>query len=181
MRWYPMRMILKDNINNHNHPFIQRVVAILFHIFIDGLTEIVDGLLVALLRRIEYAVAQVILKDELAGVVDGAAHGGDLYEHLGAIPSLLHHAAYRLKMADGAAETVEHGAGMLVAVNVGMAVVMVMAVIMLMFMGMGGGTVLMAVGDAQRVHQGVGLLGGGNIVVMVFQQAAHLFERRSAD
>ena len=50
----------------------------LFHIFIDGLAQVIDGLLVALPGGVDDAVAQMILKDDLAGVVNGAAHGGDL-------------------------------------------------------------------------------------------------------
>ena len=54
----------------------------LFHIFFDGGAEIVDGLLVALTGGVDNSVLQVVLEDDLSGVVDGGADGGDLNEDL---------------------------------------------------------------------------------------------------
>ena len=118
------------------------------HVLVDGLTEVVDGLLIALLRGFDYAVLQVILQYELAGVVDGAAHGGNLNQHFGAIAPILHHAANRLQMPDGAGEAVEHRAGMLV--GVGMVV-----------------AVGVFVGNAVFVHPGVVVRLGGRVDVFV--------------
>ena len=53
----------------------------LLHILVHGLTQVVNGFLIALARSVEYAVAQVILQDQLAGVVDCAAHCGNLDQY----------------------------------------------------------------------------------------------------
>ena len=74
------------------------------------------------------------------------------------------------------------GAGVGVGVNVGVGVpvrpgvdvnvAVGMIVIMIMFVL---GQVVMAVADAQTVHQGVGLLGGGDIVDVLVGHGFHLF------
>ena len=47
------------------------------------LAEIVDRLLIAFLCGFDNAVLQMILKNDLAGIVDRGAHRGDLNQHLG--------------------------------------------------------------------------------------------------
>ena len=46
--------------------------------FVDGLTQIVQRLLVVVLHGVHKTVLDVILQNDLADVVDGGAHGGDL-------------------------------------------------------------------------------------------------------
>ena len=89
-----------------------------FDIFVDGLAQIVDGLLVAFAGGINDAVLQMILKNHLAGIVNGGAHSGDLNKYIRAVAPVLNHASDRLQMADGAGKAVEDGLG----VFVGMAV-----------------------------------------------------------
>jgi len=98
-----------------------RLRFFLFHILFDGSAQIVDGLLVALAGGVHNTVLQMILKDDLAGIVDGGAHGGNLNQHLGTVAAFLDHAFYGLQMADGAGEAVQHSLG----VFVGMAVMTV--------------------------------------------------------
>ena len=43
----------------------------LFHVLVDGLAEVVDGLLVTLGGGVHNAVFQMVLQYQLAGVVDG--------------------------------------------------------------------------------------------------------------
>ena len=101
----------------------------LFHVLVDGLAEVVDGLLVTLGGGVHNAVFQMVLQYQLAGVVDGRAHSGALNQHLRAIPALLYHVAHRLQVADSPGEPVQHRFGVFVAV--GMAVpVAVMLVVM---------------------------------------------------
>ena len=151
----------------------------LLHIFVDGLAEIVDGLLVALLGGVDDAVLEMVLEDDFAGVVDGTAHGGDLDQNLGTVAAFLHHAAHGLQMADGAAEPVEYGLGVLVGMGmavgtVAVRVVMFVHIIMIVVMAVHV-VVLVAVLNAQTVHQLVGLFGGGNIVEMFILHGVHLF------
>ena len=63
-------------------------------------------------------VLDVVLEDDLRGRIKCTSHGGKLDEHLGAIAAVLDHAADALEVADGAAEAVEHGAGLGVRVAV---------------------------------------------------------------
>lgn len=46
--------------------------------FVDGLTQIVQRLLVVVLHGVHKTVLDMILQNDLADVVDGGAHGGDL-------------------------------------------------------------------------------------------------------
>ena len=65
-------------------------------------------LLVVLLDGVDDAVLDMVLQNDLADVVDGRAHGGDLDQDLRAVASVLHHLLDRLQMADGAGKPVEH-------------------------------------------------------------------------
>ena len=126
------------------------------HILVDGLAEVVDGLLVALGGGVDDAVFQVVLQDQLAGIVDGGAHRGDLDQHLRAVPALLDHVPHGLQVADGPGQPVQHGLGVLVAVGVAMG----MAVLVVMLVGMG---------DAVGVQVGVivDLAGGGACMFVI--------------
>ena len=136
--------------------------------FLDGGAELVDSLLVALLNGVHDAVAQVILKDDLAGVVEGAADGGELHQHLAAVVALLDHPFHLFQMADGPGQPVDDGllvlVDMAVAVTVGVAVVMLMVVAMLMIMLMAVFVVMdmiLSVGEGRYGRGGMKLVGHG--------------------
>ena len=108
--------------------------------FPDGGAELVDGLLVALLDGVHDAVAQMILEDDLAGVVQRAADSRKLHQHLAAVAAVLDHLPDFFKMADGAGQPVDNGllvfmdmavrVGVIVAVAVRVFVRMVMRKVM---------------------------------------------------
>lgn len=143
---------------------------------LDGGAELVDGLLVALLDCVHDAVAQVVLQDDLAGVVQGAADGGELDQHLAAVVALLDHPFYLFQVADGPGQPVDDGLlvlvdmGMAVTVAVRVAVVVLMAVLMLMlvvvFVVVGMGVVMVMdmaflVGMVRCGRDGMKLVGHG--------------------
>ena len=93
--------------------------ARLFHKLLNGLTQAVDGAFVAHLDGVHHAVADVVVEDHLSGVVQGAADGGKLHQHIGAVIALLHHPLDLVQVADGSGQTVDDGALVLVDMTVG--------------------------------------------------------------
>lgn len=115
----------------------------LFHIFFDGLAQVFNGLMIPFGGGFDDTVLQVILKDELAGVVDGRSYGGNLHQHFGTVPAVFDHALDGLEMADGPGKPVEHGLGVFVG--------MVMAVVMMIAGGFGV-VMIVVMGDAVGVE-----------------------------
>ena len=113
-----------------------------FHKLIDGLAEVVDGLLVSGGHGIHHAVAHMILQDDFAGIVQCGADGSQLNQHIGAVLTVLHHLAHLLQMPDGPGQTVDDCLLVLVDMSVGMGnpmgveIGVVMLVLMLVFMVM---------------------------------------------
>ena len=60
----------------------------------------------------------MILQDDLSGVVDRRLHCRKLYEHLAAVPPVLHHALDGFQVPDGTRDAVQHGFHMLRVVRV---------------------------------------------------------------
>ena len=96
-----------------------RRAALLLHEFIDGLTQLINGSSVSSGYRIHHAVAQMVLQDHLACIIQGRPDRGQLDQHLGAIVSLLHHPLHLFQVADGAGQTVNHRLLIFVNVTVG--------------------------------------------------------------
>ena len=134
--------------------------------FIDRGAQVADGLLVALLHGIDDAVLDVILQDHLADVGDRCAHGGDLDEHLAAVPAVGDHLPDRFQMADGAGQPVQDGlrvfVHMAVAVRGVVAVRVVMRLVMhIRFMVQMGDIVLMQVRMVVRML----MIPGGTLLI----------------
>lgn len=72
-----------------------------FYKFINGLTETVDGGLIALLHRVDDTVLNVILENHFADIIDGGADSGNLHQYLGAVPAFFYHLFNRFQVADG--------------------------------------------------------------------------------
>lgn len=117
----------------------------LLYELLNGPVQFVDGGPVLILHRLHDTVLQMILENDLTGVVQSASHGGQLDEHLRAVPSLLHHSLHPLQMADSPGQPVHHRAGMLVAVD--MAVIVSVGVAMAVDM-----TMIVVMGDAVGMH-----------------------------
>ena len=81
----------------------------LFDELVDCLAEAVKRLFVVPFDRVDDAVLDVVLQNDLADVVDGGADSGDLDEDLAAITAVLDHPAHGFQMPDGAGEAVEDG------------------------------------------------------------------------
>ena len=75
------------------------------------------------LHRVHDTVLQVVLEDDLSGVVDGVFHRRQLDQDLGAVPVLLHHFLDALQVADGPGQAVGHPLDMLRAVGVAVSAV----------------------------------------------------------
>ena len=105
------------------------------HIPVDGLTEFVDGLGIALLRRLHDAVLQVILQYDLAGVLKRGLHRGQLDQHLRTVAVLLYHLPYILQVPDGPGHPVQHRPRMLVGVRMAISMTVVMLVVVRMRVG----------------------------------------------
>ena len=80
----------------------------------------------------------MVLQDHLAGVVQSGADSCQLYQHLGAVVALLHHAFDLVQMADGPGKAVDDSFLIFVnmAVGVGNAVGVQIGVIVLMLVMM---------------------------------------------
>ena len=86
---------------------IPRLLA-LFDELVDCLAETVQCLLVVLLDRVDDAVLDVVLQNDLADVVDGRADRRNLNQDLRAVAPVLDHLLDRFQMPDGARQPVDH-------------------------------------------------------------------------
>lgn len=82
--------------------------AALFHEFIDGFTEIINGLHITYSYRIHDTVAHMVLEDHFAGIFKSGPDGCQLDQHFGTVMTLFHHPLHLFKMTDGPGETVDH-------------------------------------------------------------------------
>ena len=115
----------------------------LFHKFIDGLTQIIDGLRISRRHCVHHAVPHVVFQNHLAGVIQGGADSGKLNQHLGAVVALLHHSLHLFQMPDGPGQAVDDsllvlmdmavGVGNAVGVEVGVIMFVVMLMDMIVF------------------------------------------------
>ena len=80
----------------------------LFDELVDCLAETVQCLLVVLLDRVDDAVLDMILQNDLADVVDGRADRRNLNQDLRAVAPVLDHLLDRFQMPDGARQPVDH-------------------------------------------------------------------------
>ena len=80
----------------------------LFDELVDCLAETVQCLLVVLLDRVDDAVLDMILQNDLADVVDGRADRRNLTQDLRAVAPVLDHLLDRFQMPDGARQPVDH-------------------------------------------------------------------------
>ena len=92
----------------------------LFHELVDGGTQVIDGALIACGYRVHHAVAQVVLQNHLAGIIQGGADSCQLNQHFGTVGAFLHHLLHLFQMAQSPGQTVNDG--FLVFVDVTMAV-----------------------------------------------------------
>lgn len=104
-------------------------LSILFHKSVDCFLQILDRLLVAMFHRIHDTVFDVILKYDLAGIIDSRLNRGQLDQHLAAVSAALDHSLNGFEMTDRLGQTIDHSLGMLVAVCVIVFVVMGMTVL----------------------------------------------------
>ena len=134
----------------------------LLHKLIDGGTQLIDGGGIAGGDSIHHAVAQVILQNHLARIVQRGADSSQLHQHLGTIVAALYHPLDLLEMTDGPGQTVDHcllifvdmavGVGDAVGMHIGMIVFVSMLVmlVMMIIMGMLVIELLMLVCHSQR-------------------------------
>ena len=80
----------------------------LFDELVDCLAETVQCLLVVLLDRVDDAVLDVVLQNDLADVVDGRADRRNLNQNLRAVAPVFDHLLERFQMPDGARQPVDH-------------------------------------------------------------------------
>ena len=80
----------------------------LFDELVDCLAETVQCLLVVLLDRVDDAVLDVVLQNDLADVVDGGTDRRNLNQDLRAVAPVLDHLLDRFQMPDGARQPVDH-------------------------------------------------------------------------
>ena len=64
---------------------------ILFYKFINGIVEVAKYLIIPCFDGVHDTVADVILKDDFADVVDCGAYRGNLNKHLAAVAPVLNH------------------------------------------------------------------------------------------
>ncbi len=83
-------------------------------IFVDGVVEQLDLIQVTGGNSVGNAVLQMILEDDAGSAVQRRANRGQLYQDLGTVPALLHHAFHGFQMADGPGQPVGHGLALLV-------------------------------------------------------------------
>ena len=122
---------------------LNKTVCFLFHKLVHCLTQIVDGIFVSGRHRIHHTMAHMVFQDDLARIVQCAAHRRQLDEHLGALVPLLHHPLHLFQMPDGSSQAIDHrflilvdmtvGMGDAVGVHVGMIVFVIMIVFGVMF------------------------------------------------
>ena len=80
----------------------------LFDELVDCLAEAVKRLFVILLDRVDDAVLNVVLQNDLADVVDGRADRRNLNQDLRAVAPVFDHLLDRFQMPDGARQPVDH-------------------------------------------------------------------------
>lgn len=88
--------------------------------FIDGIIQIFQYLIVSAFDGIYKAMADVILQNDFADIVDGRADGSNLNQNLTAVSSVFDHSFDSFHMTDGAVHAVEHGLCIGVTVRMGM-------------------------------------------------------------
>lgn len=79
---------------------------ILFYEFINGIIEVTKYLIISCFDGVHDTVADVILKDDLADVVDCGAYRGNLDQYLAAVASVLDHGPDGFHMPDGTVHAV---------------------------------------------------------------------------
>ena len=79
---------------------------------VNGAIEIVDGLVVTALYRVDEAVLDMILQNRAACAAQRGLDRGELDQNVGAVPLLLHHLPNGLQMADGTGKPVYHRFGL---------------------------------------------------------------------
>ena len=99
--------------------FMENTSLSLFHQEIDRLVQFRKRFGVPFLDGVDDAMVHMVAQNYFADVVDRAAHGGKLYEHLGAVASVVDHALNGVQMSDHARQTVLYGFGVLVRMRVG--------------------------------------------------------------
>ena len=107
-------------MNNKRSP--AQPVIFLFHKLINGGAQVVQCLLVVIFHGINDAVADMILQNDLADIVDGRLDRCQLYQHLTAVSAILHHFLHAFQMTDESGQAVDNSFA--VFVDMGMAVVM---------------------------------------------------------
>ena len=125
--------------------YLSETTPISLHKFVNGLTQIVDGLRIACRYRIHHAVPHMVFQNHLAGVVQRGANRGELNQNLRAVVALLHHPFHLFQMSDGPGQPVDDGLlvfvdmtvgmGDAVGVEVGVVVFMVVRMAVLMVVG----------------------------------------------
>ena len=80
-----------------------------FHVFFNGVAQILDGFRIPGSHRVHHTVAHMILQNHLPGVVNGGTHRRQLNQNLRAVASVLHHPLDLFQMADSAGQTVDDG------------------------------------------------------------------------
>ena len=80
----------------------------LFDELVDCLAEAVKRLFVVPFDRVDDAVLDVVLQNDLADVVDGRADRRNLNQDLRAVAPVLDHLLDRFQMPDGARQPVDH-------------------------------------------------------------------------
>ena len=114
----------------------------LFHKFVNGLTQIVDGILVSCADGIHHAVTHMVLEDYFAGVVQSGAHRSQLNQNIRAVVSFLHHPLHLFQVTDGPGKAVYHRFLIFVNVTVGMSDAVGMLIDMLLVVEMVMGMVV---------------------------------------
>ena len=82
--------------------FMENTSLSLFHQEIDRLVQFRKRFGVPFLDGVDDAMVHMVAQNYFADVVDRAAHGGKLYEHLGAVAPVVDHALNGVQMSDHA-------------------------------------------------------------------------------
>lgn len=116
----------------------------LFHKFVDCLAQIINGFLVTGCYGINHAVSHVVFQNDLAGIVQRGADGGQLNQNVRTVLSVFYHTANLFQVTYGTGQAVDDSLLIFVdmtvrvrdavSMQVGMVMFMLMVVIMIMFM-----------------------------------------------
>lgn len=101
----------------------------LLHKLIHCVTEVINGLLILMLHRIDDAVLDMILQDHLTHAVQCRFHRRNLYQHFAAVPTGLNHLFDRFHMSDDPRHPIQHCLGIFMdmgVLSVSVLVIMVM-------------------------------------------------------